>query len=474
MTLARTPAGSPSLREQVLRGSVYLGARQVIGMVVSLGGAFVLMRMLGPREYGFYAAALGFFVSLQLVSQLGIGVYLIRREEEPSADVLHRAATLLVLLGALGVGLGGLTLPLVTRWSRLPEVALPTLALYAALPLSALIQVPMALLDRRLDYRRVAWIELSGQIAFYAVAVGAAVVRPTVWAPVLGWWTQQVLLLAGASRAASYLPRPAWDRRTVEEMIRYGFGYSAAVWLYQLRRAVNPLVVGRYLGAEAVGVVSLTFQLVVQLSFVAVSAWRLSTAALARVQADRARLLRAVEEGMRLQVPAVAPFLLLFAWLGPTLVPVLLGPEWRQVPELFPYVAGGFLFSAVFTMQSSALFVVRRNLEVGAAHLIQLILLAGVGLVLVPLAGLAGWGIAELSMIGGFLYMHRALARETGAPRYGKTLWLAGACALAMFTPVLGVLALVPLALVTVLAQPWRDLLGAVQALRTAASETRA
>jgi PST family polysaccharide transporter len=257
-------------------------------------------------------------------------------------------------------------------------------------------------------------------------------------------------------------------------MIRYGLGYSAAIWLYQMRRAINPLVVGRYLGAEAVGVVSLTFQLVVQLSFVAVSTWRLSTAALARVQTDRARLLRAVEEGMRLQVPAVAPFLLLFAWLGPWLVPLLLGPEWRQVPELFPYVAGGFLFSAVFTMQSSALFVMRRNLEVGAAHLIQLILLAGAGLALVPMLGLAGWGLAELAMIAGFLFLHRALAREIGAPRYGMTLWFAAASALAMLTHVLGPVALVPLALATLRAQPWRDLLGAVQALRTAGSETRA
>jgi PST family polysaccharide transporter len=301
--------------------------------------------------------------------------------------------------------------------------------------------------------------------------VGVALVRPTVWAPVLGWWTLQVVLLVGACRGASYAPRPAWDARSAGEMMRYGLGYSAAIWIYQLRRAVNPLVVGRYLGAEAVGVVSLTFQLVVQLSFVAVSAWRLATAALARVQAERGRLLRAVEEGMRLQVPAVAPFLLLFAWLSPWLVPRLLGPEWRMIPELFPYVAAAFLFSAVFTMQSSALFVIRRNLEVGAAHLIQLVLLAAAGSALVPALGLRGWGLAEIATVAGFFYLHRAVAREVGAPRYGTTLWLAAACALAMFAPVLGALALVPLALATLLAQPWRDLVGAFQALRAAGVE---
>ena len=457
-----------SLREQVVRGGVYLGARQLVGLVVSVLGTFLLMRALGPGEYGLYAAALGFFTSLQLVSQLGIGVFLIRQETEPAPETIHRATTLLALLGAGALVLGALTLPLVTRWSRLDGVAAPTLALYLGLPIAAVASVPMALLDRRLDYRSVAWTELSGQLAFYTAAIGAALYRPTAWAPVFGWWSQQAIVLAGASFAAGYVPRPAWEGHTAREMLRYGAGYSLSIWIYQLRRALNPLIVGRYLGAEAVGVVSLTFQLVTQLSFVAVSAWRLSTAALAKVQSDSARLLRAVEGGMRLQVPAVAPLLLLFAWLGPWLVPALLGREWRQVPELFPFVAAAFLFNAVFTMQTSALFVIRRNRAVATTHSIQMILLGAVSFALIPVLGLVGWGVGELAALGGYVYLHLACARAIGRPRYGTTLTLAAACALAMFTRQLGFLAVVPLGVTVLLVQPWRELGAVVGALRAA------
>jgi PST family polysaccharide transporter len=462
-----------SLRRQVLRGGIYLGTRQAVGLAVSVFGAFLLMRTLGPGEYGLYAAALGFFTTLQLVSQLGIGVYLIRQETEPSREMLDRAATLLVLLGSAALLLGVLSLPALTRWSRLEGVALPTLALYAALPLAAVAVVPMALLDRRLDYRSVAWTELSGQLAYYAVGIGVALYRPTAWAPVIGWWAQQALVLAGASYASGYFPRPAWDGSAAREMLRYGVGYTTSIWLYQLRRALNPLIVGRYLGAEAVGVVSLTLQLVAQLSFVAVSAWRLSTAALARVQSDPARLLRAIEEGMRLQVPAVAPFLLLFAWLGPWLVPTLLGPGWRQVPEIFPYVASAFLFGAVFTMQTSALFVIRKNALVATTHLIQMLLLAGVAFVLVPLGGLAGWGLGELATLAGLVWLHRATTGAIGRPAYGKTLILAAACAGAMFTHQLGALAALPLALTALILQPWRDIAETLRALRAARADAR-
>jgi PST family polysaccharide transporter len=459
-----------TLREQVLHGAAYLGVRQLVGMAVSLAGAFLLLRTLGPREYGYYAAAVGFYATFQLLSHLGIGVFLIRREQEPTPTTLHRASTLLGLLGLVGLLLGVATLPLVTWISRLPEAARPTLAMYAALPLAGLAQVPMAVLDRRLDYRRVAWIELSGQVAFLLVAVGVSLLEPTAWAPVVGWWTQQVVVWLGAGYAARYFPRSGWNTAASLDMLRYGLGYSVSTWLYQLRRAVNPLVVGRYLGAEAVAAVSLSFQLVVQLSFVTVSVWRLSTAAFARVQAEPARLLRAVNEGMRLQVPAVAPFLWLFAWFGPGLIDWLLGEEWRLVPEIFPFVAAAFLFNAIFTMQASALFVLRWNLAVGETHFAQLILLTLVGFLAIPRLGLIGWGVAELAAVAGFVLMHRATIGAVGRPRYGPTLLLAATAGLAMFTHQLGPVTLVPVALCSLLARPWRDVQGALGALRSARS----
>lgn len=439
-------------------------------MCVSLAGAFLLVKVLGPTEYGNYAAALGFYTTLQLLSQVGIGVYLIRRETDPDGALLHRAATLLGLLGLAGAVAGAATLPLLTGLSRLEAARLPTLVLYAALPLVAITQVPMALLDRRLAYRRVAWIELAGQIVFFVVALGVATLRPTVWAPVSGWWAQQVVLGVGTSAAARYLPRPAYDRDAWRDMMRYGLGYSLATWLYQLRRAANPLIVGRYLGAEAVAAVALAMQLVVQLSFVTASVWRLSTAALARVQGQRERLGRAIEEGMRLQVFAAAPPLLLFAWLGPWLVSRFLGPEWRLVPEIFPFVAAGFLFNQIFAMQAGALFVLRQNVAVGATHAVQLVLLSVVALVLLPGGGVAAWGFGELAAIGGFAVMHAATARSVCEPRYGITLPLAAAAALALFVDRIGLLAVAPLVLVSLLAQPWRDARLALQALRAARS----
>src|SRR4029077_18125039 len=89
-------ASDMTLRRQILRGGMMLTARQAVGMVLSLGGALLLTRAIGPEQYGLYAAALGVLTYLQVFSQWGVSVYLIRREAAPSDEGYHQAATVLL------------------------------------------------------------------------------------------------------------------------------------------------------------------------------------------------------------------------------------------------------------------------------------------------------------------------------------------------------------------------------------------
>lgn len=134
---------------------------------------------------------------------------------------------------------------------------------------------------------------------------------------------QQAFLSISLYLAARYLPRLRWDTGSSARMIRYGLGFSASLWVYQARELVNPLIVGRYLGAEAAGYVALAIRFARGLSFVKEAMWRISIAALARVQGDRPRLVRAVGEGMKLQIMAQAPLLVGFAWVSIWILPRL-------------------------------------------------------------------------------------------------------------------------------------------------------
>ena len=85
-------------------------------------------------------------------------------------------------------------------------------------------------------------------------------------------------------------------------MLSYSLGISASGWVWSLQSLINPLIVGRFAGEAAVGYVALAIRLVDVLGFAKAATYRISIAALAKVQGDRDRLRRAVTEGMGLQI----------------------------------------------------------------------------------------------------------------------------------------------------------------------------
>jgi PST family polysaccharide transporter len=193
-------------------------------------------------------------------------------------------------------------------------------------------------------------------------------------------------------------------------MLQFGVSYSAANWIWSARLLVNPLIVGRYLGPESVAYVSLAMRLVEVLSFVRAATWRLSIAALAKVQGDLVRLRRIMEEATTLQVLGVAPFLCVGA-VGVLVLPDLLGESWRPVIKIFPLIALGSLVNSVFSMHSSVLYVLKRNREVGLFHLVYAGLLGGGALLLVPTVGLIGYGLAEVVAMAAYVVIHRQVAK---------------------------------------------------------------
>lgn len=429
---------SKSLRTEVMRKGSYLVFRQGAGTVIGLAGILVLARLIGPADYGLYAAAGGVYTFLQLAADWGVMIHLERRPEELSEHDLHAALTLLLLLAGVFGTLGLVAVPFLARHMGMERFGPVASTLMLGLPLVLGSQVPLAKLERAMDYRWVVLAELGGQVAFYLVALPLALKGAGVWAPTLGWWAQQLTVTLVLFPLAGYRPRLRWDLPAFRQMLGYGLGFSASRLLWQGRSLVNPLVVGPLAGASAMGYVALAVRLTDALSFVLRAAQRISTAALARVQSDEGRLVKAVTDGMRLQLIAMGPFLVAFAWLGPYLMPLMFGPRWLGALSLFPFIALSTLGHAMFKLHASVLYVLERNWSVSAFHLIHVLLFAGMAYLLVGRHGLMGYGLAELVALAGYGIIHVLLARRVGSPDYRLAMIWAAGFGLALFAHPLG------------------------------------
>ena len=406
------------LRSKVIKGGALMVIRQALGILLSLIGVLFITRVIGPTEYGLYGVAYGIVSFLGGLGIWGLDVYLLRKTSNPDQQDYDQVFTLLLCISGVFTLSLVLGQHIIAQMLKLPEVAPLIAVMGLTLPLS-LLNLPLTIkLDRDLNFQRVAFIELISQISYYVVALPLANRGAGAWAPVGGLWLQQITMVVLTVYSTSLRPRLCWKPSLIREMLAYGLSLSFAGWLWQLRSLVNPVIVGRFAGAEAVGFVALAIRLVEMLAFAKSVTWRLAMAALAKLENDKTRLRRSVQEGMKLQALAVGLPMAAFAIAAPVVLPLVFGEKWIPALQIFPLIAIGYLGNSIFNLHSSVLYLFGRNLEVAWFHAAHMVLFAGAAFFLVPYLGMMGYGWAEIAALASYIVIHIYLAKEIGSPNY--------------------------------------------------------
>lgn len=411
-------ASTETLRQTALKGGAYLVGRQVVSIALKAFGVLVITRLLGPAGYGSYVSAFSVYQYILMLGQAGVGVYLLRQEGDVADEAYGTAYTMLafmtvVLMMALEFGRGSLA-----SWISVEGFSQVAAVIVFALPFQ-LICVPATVrLERALNFRAIAFLEITGQVFFYLVGA------PLVWlqfGPVslaIALVAQQAVICIATFVLVKTYPKFDFDRGIAKAIFLYAASYSFSNWVWQLRMLVNPMIVGPALGAQAVGLVGMTAGLLDMISVIKTIVWRLSVAILARFQDDLAKLRVAVREGMELQALAIGAAMVGFAWVGPVLVPWFFGARWAPVMDIYPYVALGYFTNALFNMHSSVLSLLKRNFRVAIFHGVHVALFAGVAAIMVPKVGMVGYGYGEVAALVSYVVIHYFTARAVGSPNY--------------------------------------------------------
>jgi len=426
-----------NLSDQSLRNGGFLAARYGLGMFVSLGNMLVLTWWIGPHAYGTFATAVGIAAFLASLARLGVDTYLVRSETSPTVRSYQVAGTLTMIVSLLIVAGGIAISPLLARWLQTREFVLPYLALLLCVPAAGLSGIPTAKLERELNFRAVAGIELCGQLAGLLVSATLAWRGARVWAPVCGQLAWQMSSLAGACFYAKYLPKLNFEWNEARQMFRYGLGLTASLRVWQLRTLVNPLLVGRIAGPDAVAFVAFAIRIAESLGSVRLAAGRVTVASLSRVQNDTDKFRSLLERAQRVQLITLGPLLCAVALLGAWPARHVLGLRWMPSLAVYPYVAAGVLINSVYNLQASAMFVLGRQWRVFQVYAAHVALLAVATVVLVPRAGIAGYGWAELLACFAYLLMQRKPYEQTGVS-YRKLAPLLGTFTGLLFAPLVG------------------------------------
>jgi lipopolysaccharide exporter len=328
------------LREATFSSLRWATLARIAAQILALAAGVLLAHLVPPDQFGRVAVTLVVSELALALANQGAGSVLVQRRILDRAHV--EATALLALIIGVALSLATLILsPLLATPLFGAETASLFQLLAPAFTIAALGIVPLSLLERRLDFRRISLIEvataLSGVIASVTLAVAGLEAEAYVLGFVIGQAVWVTLLLIFGPRV-----RPRWHRREMREVVDFGapaglasiamVGYGNVDYLI-LGARLSPAQVGFYYRAYTLGVQYETkiSDIIARVAFPVYS------------RTESADHLRAVRSRVvRINATVIYPILALFVVVAPEFVPWLFGQRWEPavVPAQILAVAG--------------------------------------------------------------------------------------------------------------------------------------
>jgi len=344
-----SPSAEPTLTTRTLSGAKWSAIARVGQQVIALGTTSVLARLLTPADYGLVGMCAFFLGLASIFRDFGMSSAVIqqKRVEEPLPST---AFWLNAIFGATTCAVCMLAAPLVARFYHTPALTGIMRALSLSFIISSLGSVPSALLSRSMSFRKIAATEIATAVASSAAGISFALSGQGVWSLVAANLTgaaTEVVAFAVQSRW-----RPKW--RFDFAQIRAIFGFSANLSGFQVlnyfARNADNMLLGRYVGASALGFYQYAYTLMLYpLDNVSATLGRVLFPAFSQVQDDNERFRSAYTRVCSVIAAITFPMTLgMMAVAGP-LIDGLLGPKWHPAARLLTILAPVGLVQSIVT-----------------------------------------------------------------------------------------------------------------------------
>jgi O-antigen/teichoic acid export membrane protein len=359
MSASTLPVGS--LRSQVLRGIAWKSLSQVVLQVSRLVVAVVLARILAPHDYGLAAMAVVFSTLVLVFSDLALGAALVQRRkltEHDKSTVFWTsvgAGTLFTLLGIAAAG------PVAAFYDE-PDVR----PLFAAMSFSFLITslgtTQSALLMRDMSFRKLELRLMLGTLAGAAVGIAAALQGAGAWAIIAQQLTISCTSTVLLWFVSPWRPRFTFSRASLRDLGGFSGNVFGQRVLYYLHANADKVLVGRYLGAAALGLYGLAYNIVtIPFSRLAVPIAEVLFPAFSRMQDDSERIAAAWLRASRLVGAVAFPTLVGLIAVAPDFVAALLGERWDPMVPVVQILAWVGLLQSLQTLNGNILQALDRT-----------------------------------------------------------------------------------------------------------------
>jgi O-antigen/teichoic acid export membrane protein len=389
--LVAEPDDATTIKNLAVSGVATTFGRTVGVRAIGLLLNILLARLLAPADFGELALGLTVYTAFGTFASAGLGASLIRRPGRPTRTDLATVFGAQLALSLLGLA----TVVGLAAIFTAPSLTLAALFL-CALPIQALRTASLIHMERRLEYKRLAIIDLidcSFQALFaISLVLGGLGVYGVALAQPLGIVVGTIALLRWR---VSPLQRPRFDRARARVLLGDGamFGASDATNLTRdLALNWGTAVIA---GTTVLGIWSFAARLAAIPSMAIGALGQVAYSAVPRLHAAGGSAQGTVVPTLRLTTLAVGAPVAILAGCSPLFVPLVLGSPWSAIADVLPLLCLGLLVAGPVSVASVGyLFAHRRVRRIVGAQIAHSIVALGLAFALLPSLGVVALGIA--------------------------------------------------------------------------------
>lgn len=316
------------LTQKTVKGVLWSYLSFVGGKGLGFLSTIILARLLLPEQFGLIGYCLLVIQYVDIINSAGIDTALIARRENIQ-EAANAAFIANLLFGAACFGLTWMIAGPVAAFFKAPQIVPYFRVLGLSLPLTGLGMVPDTMLKREMKFRSALIADIARNFMKGAVSVILALLGYGVWSLV---WGQLAGVLTGS--VLSWILagwRPTWSFHTdaTHTIVYFGFHVIMLETAGAFRNNVDYILVGRILGATALGFYTMAYRipelLIRSLNHVLGD---VSLAALAITQSDWQRMKKFYFGYIRYLAMFTFPVGVGFAFTASVFIPLFLSNKW--------------------------------------------------------------------------------------------------------------------------------------------------
>jgi teichuronic acid exporter len=397
-----------NIKQKAVEGFFFLSFRRVILYITAFVSNVILARNLQPSDFGLFAIISFIITIIYNLSDLGLNAAVIQNKEELDRKAKKSVFTIQIIIFSF------LTLIFYLSYKFILEkfyhiainLDLPILIFYLGLFFNVLSSFPDAILERSLEFKKVAFIDILSTVIYQISAVIMSYLHYGIMSLVIAFSLLYLCKLIFTWIYAKFFPEIGFSFIHIKKLLKFGISYQLSTIVNMIKDSITPIFIGSVLGAYTVGLLDWAKKVIIIPSLVTESFGRIAYPSYSRLQNDRQYLGNVIGKSMQLITFITFPISLYLAIFGKDLIHIIYTDKWLPaLPVLYLFSLGAF-FSGMVTPMYQGILSLGKSRTIFKMSIILLILEWGLGIPAIIRFGYIGIALVSgpISWLFVFIY----------------------------------------------------------------------